>query len=79
MLARAIAIVGDAITPTDAGARAIAVDSDHPDPAAVAAGSGDRSRTVDDSRRLQNCVERDPQQALSRTRNPSHCRSAATW
>jgi hypothetical protein len=47
-----------------------AVDSDHPDPAAMAAGSGDRSRTVDDSRRLQSGVERDPRQALSRARYP---------
>jgi hypothetical protein len=50
--------------------RLLPVDSDRPDPAAVAAGTRDCRRVGDDARRLHVDVERDPQQALSRARYP---------
>jgi hypothetical protein len=56
-----------AITPTDAGARPLAVESDRRDAAAVAVGTGDRSRGVNCACRLQSGVERDPEHALART------------
>jgi hypothetical protein len=51
---------GKAITRPGRVARVLAVETDHADTAAVAAGSGGPSRTVDDGRGLQNCIERAP-------------------
>ena len=69
---------GEAITPTDAGARALAVECDRPDAAAVAAGPRGCSGAIDDARRLQSGVERDLQLTLSRSRNSSQSESATT-
>jgi hypothetical protein len=51
-------------------ARSLPVECDRPDAAAAAAGPRDCITAVDDARRLQSGVACDPQQALSRFRNP---------
>jgi hypothetical protein len=58
---------GQAITRLAGGARVLAVETDRPGTATVAAGRRDYSRVADEARCLQSGVERDPQLALSRS------------